>query len=149
MLDTNLILGILKGNDWARKTFDKFQLDNVDALIQRSIVCQGEILTIAFRNKWQEQNLNRLSELLDQIPIISIDRREIAEAYSKIQSWSEGKLIESPNKSPPPKPSRTMGQNDLWIAATAHLYNATLHSTDKDFLHLKDVWIKFEYLSQT
>ncbi len=149
MLDTNLILGILTGKDWARKTFDKFQLDEVDALIQTSIVCQGEILTIAFRNRWQEQKLNRLSELLDQIPIINVDRREIAEAYSKIQSWSEGKLIESPSNSSSPKPSITMGQNDLWIAATAHLYNVTLLSTDKDFLHLKDVWIKFENLSQT
>jgi tRNA(fMet)-specific endonuclease VapC len=29
-----------------------------------------------------------------------------------------------------------MGKNDLWIAATAHVYEATLLTTDNDFDHL-------------
>ena len=149
LLDTNLIFGVLTGKDWARKAFHKFQLDDVDSLIQTSIICEGEILTIAIRNKWQEEKLMKLRELLEQIPIINVDNREIAEAYSRIQSWSERKSKESPISSPPPKSSRTMGQNDLWIAATAYVYDATLLSSDKDFQHLKETWIKFEYISQS
>jgi predicted nucleic acid-binding protein len=38
--------------------------------------------------------------------------------------------------------ARKMGKNDLWIAATAHLLNATLITTDNDFDHLKDAFIK-------
>ena len=148
LLDTNLLIGILAGKDWAKNTFQKFQLDDDDSLIHTSIICQGEILTIAVRNQWQKQRLTNLRELLEQVSIINVDKQEIAEAYAKIQSWSEGKIIESQENFPPPKPSRTMNQNDLWIAATAHIYDATLLSSDNDFQHLKGVWIKFEYLKQ-
>ena len=41
-----------------------------------------------------------------------------------------------------------MKQNDLWIVATAHASKATLVSTDKDFQHLKDVWLQFAYIDQ-
>lgn len=42
-----------------------------------------------------------------------------------------------------------MGQNDLWIAATAHALELTLLSTDKDFSHLgKMAWFPYEYISQ-
>jgi len=37
-----------------------------------------------------------------------------------------------------------MGKNDLWITATAHVTNATLLTMDKDFQHLKDVYLELE-----
>jgi tRNA(fMet)-specific endonuclease VapC len=43
-----------------------------------------------------------------------------------------------------PHPARKMGKNDLWIAATTAIYNATLLSTDNDFTHLDGVFITFE-----
>ena len=41
-----------------------------------------------------------------------------------------------------------MKQNDIWIATTAHVSDAVLLSTDKDFEHLNDVWLKFIYVDQ-
>lgn len=35
-----------------------------------------------------------------------------------------------------------MGKNDLWIAATASVTNTTLITTDKDFVHLDNVYLK-------
>jgi tRNA(fMet)-specific endonuclease VapC len=35
-----------------------------------------------------------------------------------------------------------MGNNDLWIAATASLLGASLMTTDADFDHLNDVFLK-------
>ncbi len=32
--------------------------------------------------------------------------------------------------------ARNMGKNDIWIAATASVLDATLLTTDKDFNHL-------------
>jgi tRNA(fMet)-specific endonuclease VapC len=40
-----------------------------------------------------------------------------------------------------------MGKNDLWIAATASVLSATLLTTDKDFDHLKDVFLSLERIS--
>jgi tRNA(fMet)-specific endonuclease VapC len=37
--------------------------------------------------------------------------------------------------------ARNMGKNDLWIAATAHVLEATLITTDADFVHLKDIYM--------
>ena len=34
-----------------------------------------------------------------------------------------------------------MGENDVWIAATARRLGATLLTTDRDFDHLHGTWI--------
>ncbi len=39
-----------------------------------------------------------------------------------------------------------MGKNDLWIAATAFVYNIELLTTDKDFNHLKDEYLKLRLI---
>ena len=39
-----------------------------------------------------------------------------------------------------------MGKNDIWIAATASVYDLTLITTDKDFNHLKGEYINLEYI---
>jgi tRNA(fMet)-specific endonuclease VapC len=37
-----------------------------------------------------------------------------------------------------------MGKNDLWIAATAHVLDLTILTSDKDFDHLNGVYLKVE-----
>ncbi|MEZ4887560.1 MAG: hypothetical protein R3E32_22700 [Chitinophagales bacterium] len=37
-----------------------------------------------------------------------------------------------------------MGKNDLWIAATSNVYDLVLITTDNDFNHLSDEYIKLE-----
>jgi len=39
-----------------------------------------------------------------------------------------------------------MGKNDLWIAATSTVYNLELITTDKDFDHLSDEYLKLKYI---
>ena len=39
-----------------------------------------------------------------------------------------------------------MGKNDLWIAATASVLDLTLLTTDKDFDHLKDVFLDLAFV---
>jgi len=40
------------------------------------------------------------------------------------------------------KPARPMGQNDIWIAATAATLGAWLMTTDEDFEHLHPKYIQ-------
>lgn len=42
--------------------------------------------------------------------------------------------------------ARNMGKNDLWIAATAAMSEATLLTTDNDFDHLDGHYFKVEKL---
>jgi predicted nucleic acid-binding protein len=39
-----------------------------------------------------------------------------------------------------------MGKNDIWIAATASVLNATLITTDNDFDHLNGVFLPVIYI---
>lgn len=54
------------------------------------------------------------------------------DAYTRIDTFSQGKLSEIPLE----MSSRNMGKNDLWVAATTLVTNATLITTDGDFDHL-------------
>ena len=49
----------------------------------------------------------------------------------------------------PPTPAVSMKQNDIWIAATAHVSQATLLSTDRDFEHLHGIWVDYSYVDQS
>ena len=148
LLDTNLLLGTLSKKSWALDAYDEFQLNESDVYRYTSIICYGEILALATRNQWQNKKLANLRELLDDISVLHVDHVKIAKAYSAIRSWSERQTFDSPGGISPPNPGRSMQQNDLWIAATAHVHKITLLSTDKDFEHLQDAWIEFRHLKQ-
>jgi tRNA(fMet)-specific endonuclease VapC len=63
---------------------------------------------------------------------ISISEPTIVNNYAKINYFSE-KIV---------KPARPMGQNDIWIAATAATLGAWLMTTDDDFDHLHPKYIQ-------
>jgi len=42
--------------------------------------------------------------------------------------------------------SRNMGKNDLWIAATASAFDMVLITTDRDFEHLDNTFLKLKYI---
>ena len=63
--------------------------------------------------------------------------------YAEIDVYSQSK---HPTLRLPPS-ARKMGKNDLWIAATAAIHNATLLSTDADFEHLDSLFLYFEKIT--
>jgi tRNA(fMet)-specific endonuclease VapC len=50
---------------------------------------------------------------------------------------------------PPGLTARNMGKNDLWIAATGSVINATLLTIDDDFNHLNKVFLEVVRIDQT
>ena len=42
--------------------------------------------------------------------------------------------------------ARKMGKNDLWIASTAAFFNGTILTTDGDFSHLHNIFLKVVYI---
>ncbi len=45
-------------------------------------------------------------------------------------------------------PAVSMSQNDLWVAATAHASGALLVTTDRDFDHLRGIWLEVTFVRQ-
>ncbi len=71
--------------------------------------------------------------LLDYLIIVPIPYKDVVASYVKIDYYSRGV-------------GRTMGKNDLWIAATAMVNEATILTTDKDFDHLPQDMVKHIYI---
>ena len=148
LLDTGLLLGFARRAKWAIRARAEFNLGDQEVMVFTSIICKGEILALAEKNGWGSKKRTHLEKVLNEIPTLDISTRTILDAYARIDAWTHGKPVTSPQNTPPPKPAVTMTQNDLWIAATAHVSGAALLSTDKDFSHLDNIWLKFIYISQ-
>ena len=121
-LDTNIAIDILNGK---RETVDS--LGKYDLLFLPVTVC-GELLFGARNSSKREENLRKFREFIKQSKILPITG-DVAEQYAEIR-WRlkhEGKPIP---------------ENDIWIAATASSIEATLLTTDNDFVHLDPVFCK-------
>lgn len=149
LLDTGLLLGLTRKAPWARHALDRLKLDSPEVLSYTSVICHGEILSLAEKRGWGGPKRVELEQVLRELPRLDINRAPILSAYALIDAWTHGRRVASPGDAPPPRPAVPMKQNDLWIAATAHASSAALVSTDKDFHHLHNVWFEFVLVDQT
>lgn len=127
-LDTNILVWGVRGNDtWQRikASCDPLMVEPRPLI---SIVTHGELFSLAQRLNWAEVKNNQMHFLLSYFPTLDINRPDILVAYAKIDHFSHTMGV-------------TMGKNDLWIAATAHVENALLVTTDADFDHLNEVFL--------
>lgn len=119
MLDTNVVLFLVRGND-----FDQ-QIDAAYNLLRRperpliSVVNVGDLLGFARYRNWGEGLVDKLRAFLDELVIVDINEA-VVEHYAFFHDF----LL---------KNGKHAGQNDIWIAATAAVASATLITTDGDF----------------
>lgn len=147
LLDTGILLGLISEAPWALWARSEFGLTDGKTVTFTSVICRGELLALAEKRGWGEGKRKILREVLNEFPTLDINREDILKAYAFIDAWTHGKPLDSPEHPfPPPRPARSMTQNDIWIAATASASGAVLLSTDKDFAHLHDKWITFVYV---
>jgi tRNA(fMet)-specific endonuclease VapC len=144
VLDTGLLLGHIRGAryaDHAERTYALSQPPNVSLV---SVVSKGEIYSLAIQFNWGERKKLELDSLLRRIPVVDINTDRIIQRYAEIDAYSQGKDRTKPL--PTGMSSRNMGKNDLWIAATASVLNATLVTTDTDFDHLNSIFLNVAYI---
>ena len=139
-------LGFVREAQWALNT--RSQLSLAKSTAYTSVICHGEILALSEKLGWGGKKRSKLDVILSKIPTLDINKEGVINAYARIDTWTHGSRLARLAPRPPPKPAIPMKQNDLWIVATAHASKATLVSTDKDFQHLKDVWLQFAYIDQ-
>ena len=139
--DTNILLLSVRDNSFIDRLNEQYGLFDPSNESLISVVSVGEIRSIAFRNRWGNQRLQRLNHfftLLKTVPLT--DDESIITMYAEIDTYSQS---HHPTLRMPTS-ARKMGKNDLWIAATAAVRNATLISTDADFDHLDGLFLYFE-----
>jgi tRNA(fMet)-specific endonuclease VapC len=117
LLDTNVILYLLRGRaagQWIKQTY---QLDSRTERPFVSMISVGEILAIAERQNYGSEKRDSLRTLLEELVIIEI-KTLIAEEYGKIQALLQQQVL-------------PIGENDTWIAATAAVTGSTLLTSDR------------------
>lgn len=98
-----------------------------------SIVSQGEILSLAAQFGWGQGKRQQVLQLLGRCVTINLDYVGLVEAYAEMDAYSL-------------RIGRSIGDNDLWIAATARVTGALLLTTDKDFDHLHPAYLQRNWI---
>jgi predicted nucleic acid-binding protein len=132
VLDTNIILIYLKDQEtrnFIEENFGPFN-DGNNPII--SVVTIGEIRSLAKRNKWGGKRIQVVEEFMNELIVVDVRFNDLIDAYAEIDAFSQRKLQDRPLKTS----ARTMGKNDLWIAATTYVTKSKLITADKDFEHL-------------
>ena len=141
ILDTNILLHYLRESDLSIMIDQQY--NPLDSNIHEAILCVvsvGEIRAISKINQWRKKKLEKIELLCEELLITDINTEDLIERYAEIDAFSQGKLKDRPLSIS----ARNMGKNDLWIAATASILNATLLTTDLDFNHLHNVFLNLE-----
>jgi tRNA(fMet)-specific endonuclease VapC len=130
LFDTNVLLLFLRGDAHWQTVYETYNVENT--LNCLSVVSLGELYALALRNNWGERRIAQIAQVRRDFTIIDINIEDIIQKYAQIDAFSQGKLLNRPlNVS-----ARNMGKNDLWIAATASVYDMQLLTADADFEHL-------------
>ena len=136
LFDTNILLYYIRKDANWQTIYATFDVDNSFNCL--SVVSLGELYALGLRNNWGERRLKQIDIIKQNFTIIDINIDPIIHRYADIDAFSQGKHPTMPSNTS----SRTMGKNDLWIAATASVYDLTLLTSDRDFDHLDSVYLK-------
>jgi predicted nucleic acid-binding protein len=126
LLDTSVLLALVRGQELGGQIARRFGLLQAR---QRPLVCivsHGEIWVLARRNSWGAERHQALQTMLDNLVTVPLEHPGVIDAYVHLDLYSHTH----------PQGARTMGKNDLWIAAAARASGATLLTTDQTFAHL-------------
>jgi len=137
LLDTNIVLLSIRSEHFRHFLLEKYFSTTQIPII--SVVSIGELRSLAIRNDWGENKWLKMSKILDSFLVSDIHSEDIIQRYAEIDAFSQGKTKLNVSFS-----AKNMEKNDLWIAATTSILSATLLTTDKDFDHLNDIFLKVE-----
>lgn len=138
LLDTNIIVAYLRNNLTAEIIDKKYSPLKKEFKPSISVVTLGELKSLALKNSWGNRRIENLKELLEEIIIVDINAEDILQKYAEIDAFSQGRLEGRVSNFT----ARNMGKNDIWIAATASVLDATLLTTDSDFDHLHEEFLQ-------
>ncbi len=137
VVDTCVIINIVKDSTTGKRCIEELERHDEPVNIIVSVVTMAELASFIAQNGWGKPKLEKLDALLEEITIIDISNADqlLIDSYSYIDAYSKRKTVDKSGKLLNGS-AKTMGKNDLWIAATAYSLDVPLLTTDGDFDHL-------------
>lgn len=126
LLDTNILVHLIRGQALGQRIATDHNLQDRTEKLLISIITVGEIHALTRKLAWGPARRRLLNDLLANLVVVHPQQGEIVERYAEIDFYCEKEL----------KPAMPMGQNDMWIAASAAALDAYLLTADRDFLRL-------------
>lgn len=140
LFDTSIILLYLRNPVFKQFINNNYKpFDFRDSAVI-SVVSIGELKSLTIKNSWGKRRIKDLEDFLSRFVIADINNEDILQRYAEIDAFSQGRLSGKPLK----RSARNMGKNDLWVAATASVLGAALLTTDNDFDHWQDEFLRIE-----
>ncbi len=137
IFDTNIILLYLRDSPIKEVIESDYEPFNLSTETVVSVVTVAELKSISLQNKWGNPKFQKMNNFLSRFVIADINTEDIIDRYAEIDAFSQGRLVSRKSNFS----ARNMGKNDIWIAATASVLEATLLTTDNDFNHLHDEFL--------
>ena len=125
VLDTNILVSLLKGDPSAINTIKK--LEETGVQISTTIITAYELLKGAFISSKQDANLKKVRESLANVRVLELSLGACEEA-SRIYKESREK-------------GRMIGEFDILIAAIASFNDEELITRDEDFSAIRGIKI--------
>jgi predicted nucleic acid-binding protein len=119
LLDTSILIHLVRDNWIGRTINSRFRLRTGPEKPLVSILTVGESLAFARKLSWGPAKAAALESLFEDLVVVDLSD-EILELYAKVDFFLS-------------RSGQPIGQNDMWIAATAIASGAHLLTTDKDF----------------
>jgi tRNA(fMet)-specific endonuclease VapC len=120
LLDTNILVHLIRDSPIGRSVARDFDLLNPHSTQLISVVTAGEIRAMAKKRSWGPRKTEALKDLVRELVVLPLGSEPVLSTYAEIDCHLQ-------------KVGLHMGQNDMWIAATAAAAKAHLLTTDKDF----------------
>ncbi|MBI5095539.1 MAG: type II toxin-antitoxin system VapC family toxin [Candidatus Hydrogenedentes bacterium] len=140
LLDTTILVGLLQAAPYADYASKKYALWEISSAPIISVVTVAEIRSFSLRRQWGAERMERIEDLFRKIPQVPCNHPSVINKWAEIDAYNHRKHPTLQLEGS----ARTMGDNDLWIAATASVLRARLLTTDKDFSHLDGVFAEVD-----
>jgi predicted nucleic acid-binding protein len=120
IIDTNVIIKMLHGDQEAIELFQKVEKAYISTIIK------GELYYGAAKSARREANMELFRKTLANYEILSLDGENVAISYALIKSELE-------------KKGKKIPENDIWIAAAAHVYGLSVATFDQHFSYISRI----------
>jgi tRNA(fMet)-specific endonuclease VapC len=133
LLDTPILLHLVRRDALAEWALGYYRFLEQASQPLVSVVSVGEIYAISLRLGWGHAKRQQLERILDQALTVPLDYPRLVEAYARIDTHCR-------------RMGTPLGENDTWIAATAHATGARLLTTDRDFNHVAPTFLSLDWI---
>ena len=133
LLDTNVLVHLVRGNEFGQAVNKSYGLTERKERPLISVVTVGEMLSLAKKLTWGDEKQAKMLDLVRELVLVDINSEPVLRSYAAIDEYLR-------------QNGRTIGKNDIWIAATVAATSATLLTTDRDFDPLHESFIQRIYV---